>query len=79
MILTARQDKLSDNRTYTIREITIRMKIDYELTSQASSTLVSASTDTIRESMRSGHSYEHMTRWHENGFIHLEQILFSIL
>lgn len=58
LALTARQDKPSDNRTYTNRELTMRRKNDHGLTSQASSTLVSASTDTMRESMRSGHSDE---------------------
>lgn len=52
--LTARQDKPSDSRTYVIHERMLRTKDDDEPTSQASSTLISASTDTIRESMRSG-------------------------
>ena len=58
MALTARQDKPSDNRTYTNHKLTMRTKSEDRLTSQASSTLVSASTDTIRESMISGHSHE---------------------
>jgi hypothetical protein len=58
LALTARHDKLSDNRSYSNRELTMRMKDGHGLTSQASSTLVSAFTDTIRESMRSSHSYE---------------------
>lgn len=56
--LTARQDKPSDNRTYTNHELRMKTKRDHGLTSQASSTLISASTDTIRESMRSSHSHE---------------------
>ena len=58
LAFTARQDKPSDNRTYTNRELTMRTKNDRRLTSQASSTLVFAFTDTIRESMRSGHSHK---------------------
>ena len=58
LALTAIQDKPSDNKTYTNRQQTMKTNSDHGLTSQASSTLVSASTDTIRESMRSSHSNE---------------------
>lgn len=47
------------------------------LTSQASSTLVSAFTDTIRESMRSGHSHEDRNMMARNLFTYLEQTPFS--
>jgi hypothetical protein len=78
LALTARQDKLSDNRTYSNREPRMRMKDADGLTSQASSTLVSAFTDTIRESMRSGHSHEDRDKKECNLYTYLEQTPFSM-